>query len=153
MNFIALAAAGGADTAQKGGLFSSTWGMVILIVGMFVLMYFLMIRPQNKQRKAEQEMRNSIEIGDQITTIGGIVGKVVSVKDDCLVIETGADKNKMKITRWAVQTNDTKNEALRKEQEAARGEKKGLFSRKKKDTAKEEPKSKEETKEEASSEK
>lgn len=130
MNFITLTA-GTAGTT--GGFFSSTWGMVILIAGMFVIMYFLMIRPQNKQRKAEQEMRNAIEIGDEITTIGGIVGKVVSVRDDALIIETGADKNKMKITRWAVQTNNTKSETFRKEQEAAKGEKKSLFGKKKSD--------------------
>lgn len=134
MNSFITLTSGTAAGNSTGGFFSSTWGMVILILGMFVLMYFLMIRPQNKQRKAEQEMRNSIEIGDEITTIGGIVGKVVSVKDDSLVIETGADKNKMKITRWAVQTNNTKAAALRKEQEAAKaakGGKKGLFGSKK----------------------
>ena len=129
MNSFITLTSGAAAGNSTGGFFSSTWGMVILILGMFVLMYFLMIRPQNKQRKAEQEMRNSIEIGDEITTIGGIVGKVVSVKDDSLVIETGADKNKMKITRWAVQTNNTK---------AAKGGKKGLFgSKKEKEEAKE----------------
>ena len=90
--------------------------MLVLIGGMFVLMYFLMIRPQNKQRKAEEEMRNNVEIGDDVVTIGGIVGKVVSTKDDALIIETGADRNKMKVTRWAVQTNLTKQAA---QQEAA----------------------------------
>ncbi|MBQ3431510.1 MAG: preprotein translocase subunit YajC, partial [Clostridia bacterium] len=101
MNFILLDTA--ASTASKGGFFGSTWGMLVLIGGMFVLMYFLMIRPQNKQRKAEEEMRNNVEIGDDVVTIGGIVGKVVSTKDDALIIETGADRNKMKVTRWAVQ--------------------------------------------------
>ena len=114
MNFILLDAA--ATTATKGGFFGSTWGMLVLIGGMFVLMYFLMIRPQNKQRKAEEEMRNNVEIGDDVVTIGGIVGKVVSTKDDALIIETGADRNKMKVTRWAVQTNLTKQAA---QQEAA----------------------------------
>lgn len=114
MNFILLDTA--ASTASKGGFFGSTWGMLVLIGGMFVLMYFLMIRPQNKQRKAEEEMRNNVEIGDDVVTIGGIVGKVVSTKDDALIIETGADRNKMKVTRWAVQTNLTKQAA---QQEAA----------------------------------
>ncbi len=114
MNFMFLNAA--ASTASKGGFFGSTWGMLVLIGGMFVLMYFLMIRPQNKQRKAEEEMRNNVEIGDDVVTIGGIVGKVVSTKDDALIIETGADRNKMKVTRWAVQTNLTKQAA---QQEAA----------------------------------
>lgn len=113
MNFITLAATTGTGV---GGFFGSTWGMLVLIGGMFVLMYFLMIRPQNKQRKAEEEMRNNVEIGDDVVTIGGIVGKVVSTKDDALIIETGADRNKMKVTRWAIQTNITKQAA---QQEAA----------------------------------
>lgn len=115
MNLITLAAAG-----STGGFFGSTWGMIILIVAMFGLMYFMMIRPQNKQRKAEEEMRNSIEIGEEIITIGGIVGKVVSTKDDALIIETGADRNKMKITRWAIQTNLTKQAAQQEAAEKAR---------------------------------
>ncbi|MBQ3431807.1 MAG: preprotein translocase subunit YajC [Clostridia bacterium] len=90
--------------------------MLVLIGGMFVLMYFMMIRPQNKRRKEEEQMRNNVEIGDEIVTIGGILGKVVSTKDDALIIETGADRNKMKVTRWAVQTNITKQAA---QQEAA----------------------------------
>ena len=94
----------------------SPFGMIVLIGGMFVLMYFMMIRPQNKRRKEEEEMRNNVEIGDEIVTIGGILGKVVSTKDDALIIETGADKNKMKVTRWAIQTNITKQNAM---QEAA----------------------------------
>ena len=124
MNFLTAAAtkAGGAS-----GFFGSSWGMIVLIGGMFVLMYFMMIRPQNKQRKAEEEMRNSIEIGEDVVTIGGIVGKVVSVKDDALIIETGADRNKMKITRWAIQTNLTKQaaqqEAAQKAKEAREAEK------------------------------
>lgn len=114
MNLITLAA------GSTGGFFGSTWGMIILIVAMFGLMYFMMIRPQNKQRKAEEEMRNSIEIGEEIITIGGIVGKVVSTKDDALIIETGADRNKMKITRWAIQTNLTKQAAQQEAAEKAR---------------------------------
>ena len=132
MNFITLAA-----TAQKGGFLGSTWGMIALIGGMFVIMYFLMIRPQNKQRKAEEQMRNSIEIGEDIVTIGGIVGKVVSTKDDALIIETGADRTKMKITRWAVQTNLTKQaaqqEAAQKAKEAREAEKAAKKEKKNKD--------------------
>ena len=65
-------------------------------------------------------MRDNIQIGDEITTIGGIMGKVVTVKEDSLVIETGADRNKMKIARWAVSTNNTANEKLAAEREAAK---------------------------------
>ena len=65
-------------------------------------------------------MRDNVQIGDEITTIGGIMGKVVTVKEDSLVIETGADRNKMKIARWAVSTNNTANEKLAAEREAAK---------------------------------
>ena len=83
-------------------------------------MYFMMIRPQKKRQKEEQEMRSSLEIGDEIITIGGIVGKVVTIREQDLVIETGADRTKMKIQRWAVNTNVTKTEQHKKEVEAAR---------------------------------
>ena len=71
-------------------------------------------------QKKEQEIRENTQVGDEITTIGGIVGKVVTVKEDSLIIETGADKNKMKITRWAIQTNVTANEKIKAEREAAK---------------------------------
>lgn len=131
MNFITLS-----ESSTTGGFFGSTWGMLVLIGGMFVLMYFMMIRPQNKQRKAEEEMRNNVEIGDDVVTIGGIVGKVVSTKDDALIIETGADRNKMKVTRWAIQTNITKQAA---QQEAAQKAKEAkLKAKEEKKKAKEE---------------
>lgn len=123
------------SSSGVGGFFSSTWGMVVLIGGMFAIMYFLMIRPQNKQRKAEEELRNSTEIGDEVVTIGGIVGKVVSVKDDVLVIETGADRNKMKITRWAVRDNLTKQAAQKEAIERAKQAKAEEKERKKKEAA------------------
>ena len=96
-----------ASTSASG---KGSFQMIILMVLLFVGMYFLMIRPQKKQQKKEQEIRENTQVGDEITTIGGIVGKVVTVKEDSLIIETGADKNKMKITRWAIQTNVTANE-------------------------------------------
>lgn len=80
------------------------WGPIVLIV---VLMYFVMIRPQRKKQKEEQRMRNSIRVGDEITTIGGICGRVVNIKEDSLVIETGADRNKMTIKKWALQSCET----------------------------------------------
>ena len=77
------------------------------IVLIIVLMYFIMIRPQRKKQKEEQKMRNNMRVGDEITTIGGICGRVVNIKEDSLIIETGADRNKMSIKKWAVQTVDT----------------------------------------------
>ncbi len=96
----------------------SSLSPILLMVALFAVMYFVMIRPQKKKQKEEQEMRDAIQIGDEITTIGGICGRVVTVKEDSLVIETGADRNKMKITRWAIQTNNTANDRLQAERAA-----------------------------------
>ena len=72
------------------------------IVILIVLFYFLLIRPQRKRDNAEREMRNSIEVGDQISTIGGFIGRVVNIKDDVLIIESSNDRTKLKIYRWAI---------------------------------------------------
>lgn len=77
-------------------------GSVLPIVLLFVVFYFFLIRPQKKRDKAEKEMRDSIQVGDEISTIGGFIGKVVSIKDDTLVIESSADRTKLKLYRWAV---------------------------------------------------
>ena len=91
-------------------------GMMALIFG---AMYFFTIRPQKKKQKEEQQMRDSLQIGDEITTIGGIVGRVVTIKDDSIIIETGADRNKIKIMRWAIQTNNSAAEKAEAERAAA----------------------------------
>ena len=104
-------------TATTGGRSGGSFTFLIVMILMFVLMYFLTIRPQRKQQKKDQEMRDSTQVGDEITTIGGIMGRVVTVKEDSLIIETGADRNKMKIARWAIQTNNTANEKLEKQKE------------------------------------
>ena len=104
------------STATSG----NTLTMLLPMVAIFGLMYFFTIRPQKKRQKEEQEMRNAVEVGDEITTIGGICGKVVIVKEQHLIIETGADRNRMQITRWAVQQNNTATERLQAEREAAR---------------------------------
>lgn len=70
---------------------------------MLVMMYFMVIRPQRTREKQQTEMRNSIEVGDGVTTIGGVVGRVVSVKDDTILIETGSDRVKIRLMKWAVQ--------------------------------------------------
>lgn len=75
---------------------------IVMIVGLFAIMYFLLIRPQKKQEKRIADMRKNIKVGDDIITIGGICGKVVKVKEDKLTIQVGADKTKFDITKWAV---------------------------------------------------
>ena len=82
---------------------TASMGMMILwMVVIFGVMYFLMIRPQKKKDKEIKEMRNSLTVGDEIVTIGGICGKIVKTKDESLVIQVGADKVKFEIMRWAV---------------------------------------------------
>ncbi len=115
MNFVSLNFLSG----LMGGEGGSKWGSIIMIAVMAVAMYFLMIRPQKKKQKEEQEMRDSIQIGDEITTIGGIIGRVVTVKEDSIVIETGADRVKMRFQRWAIQTNETSNARMEAERKAA----------------------------------
>lgn len=81
-----------------------TFAPLVLI---FVLLYFMMIRPQKKKEKKIQQMRDALQVGDSITTVGGIVGRVVNIKEEGIIIETGADRNKMMIKKWAIQTVDT----------------------------------------------
>ena len=81
-----------------------------LIVIMFVAMYFFMIRPQKKQEQKVNEMRNNLQVGDEITTIGGIIGKIVSIKEETVMIETGHDRTKIRILRSAVRNVDVKAE-------------------------------------------
>ncbi|MBQ2296541.1 MAG: preprotein translocase subunit YajC [Clostridia bacterium] len=83
------------------------WGSLIMIVGFVALMYFMLIRPQKKQQKKEKQMRDSIQIGDEIITIGGIYGRVVSLKEDSLVIESSGDRSKIQIQRSAIGQNLT----------------------------------------------
>ena len=85
-------------------------GSIILMVVMFVALYFFMIRPQKKQEKQVNDMRNNLQVGDEITTIGGIIGKIVSIKEETLMIETGHDRTKIRILKTAVRQVDVKAE-------------------------------------------
>ena len=78
----------------------------IIIIAMFALMYFLMIRPENKRKKEAQNMRDSLAVGDEITTIGGITGTICAVKENTIVIESGADRVRVELTKWAVSTKN-----------------------------------------------
>lgn len=81
---------------------SSALVNLLPIVILFVLMYFLMIRPQRKKDKQIKDMRNSLTVGDEIITIGGLCGKIVKTKDETIVVQVGADKVKFEMMRWAV---------------------------------------------------
>lgn len=80
---------------------------IIMIVAMLAIMYFMLIRPENKKKKAAEEMRNSLKVGDQITTIGGIVGTICAVKEKTIVMETGADRVRIEFTKWAISSKGT----------------------------------------------
>ena len=90
-----------ADTANATG---SIWPTVIMLVGMVLVFYFFIIRPQKKQDKAIADMRNSLAVGDEIVTIGGIIGTVLIIKDDKVMIETGNDRTKLTILRSSIKT-------------------------------------------------
>ena len=98
------------------GFLASTMGPldglfpIIMHVVMFVAMYFFTIRPQKKAEKEANEMRNNLEVGDEITTIGGIIGKVVSIKEETCVIETSRDGTKIRILKSAIHSVDVKAE-------------------------------------------
>lgn len=79
---------------------------LILMALMFAMLYFFMIRPENKRKKEAQNLRNSLTVGDEITTIGGIIGTICSVKENTIVIETGADRVRIEFTKWAVSTKN-----------------------------------------------
>ena len=80
-----------------------------------IAFYFLLIRPQQKKDKEDKAMRENLDIGDEIVTAGGIIGRIVSIKDDTIVIETGSDRSKIRITKWAVSQNLTAAEAKNKD--------------------------------------
>lgn len=80
------------------------YGSLIMIVVLLLIFYFLMIRPENKKKKQLQEMRNNLSVGDTITTIGGIVGKVVDINGDFITIETSEDRVRVKFAKWAIST-------------------------------------------------
>lgn len=89
-------------------------GSILLMVVLFGAMYFFMIRPENKKRKAAEQMRNSLVVGDVITTIGGVVGTICAVKENTIVIETGADRVRIEFTKWAVSSKGTETTAAAK---------------------------------------
>ena len=96
---------------------------LLMIVAMFALMYFLMIRPEKKRKQQAENMRNALKKGDSITTIGGIMGKVVSVTDESFVIETSEDRVRIEFAKWALNTNATQDAAAAAAAPAKKGKK------------------------------
>ena len=102
------------DTAV-GGMGST----VIMLVLMIAIFYFMLIRPENKRKKEAEQMRSAVKKGDKITTIGGIVGTVVDVKEQNIVIETSADQVRIELAKWALSTNETAAAAAKAEAKKA----------------------------------
>ena len=100
-----LLQAAGTEGEMAGGGAVLMIAQLLPLVLVFVVFYFMLIRPQKKRDKEVQKMRSSLEVGDEIVTSGGIIGRVVSLKEDTIVIETGSDRSKLRIARWAVQSN------------------------------------------------
>ena len=118
-SFISLETAADASSG-------SMWPTLIMIGGLILVFYFFMIRPQKKQENEVRNMRDNLVVGDEITTIGGIIGKIVSIKEETCMIETGKDKVRMRILKSAVRCVDVPNEAAREAlaaQRAAEAEK------------------------------
>ena len=110
LNFLTTTGA-----APTGGM-TAMIPMLLIMLGVF---YFMMIRPENKRKKEAENMRSSVKKGDHITTIGGIVGVVVDVKENNIVIETSADQVRMELPKWAISTNDTADAAKKAEAKKA----------------------------------
>ncbi len=104
LNSIALAMSSASASQQGAG----NTGLMMGIFLVFMVGYmFVIFRKDKKQQQAEQDMRENLKIGDEIITIGGIMGRVVTIKDDSVVIETGADRNKIRFTKQAIGRNVT----------------------------------------------
>ena len=107
MNLSVLAQAA---TPQPTGAYG--WSTFIMMVVLLLAFYFILIRPQRKKEKKDAEMRKNLQIGDEIVTVGGIVGIVCKIEEETLVIETGGDRSRLRIKKWAVSQNlDAEKEA------------------------------------------
>ena len=98
------------ETAPAGGGLLS---LLITFVPMILIFYFMLIRPENKRKKEAEAMRSAVKKGDEITTIGGIVGTVVDVKENNIVVETGADQVRIEFAKWAISSNDSADAAAK----------------------------------------
>ncbi len=113
-------------TANNAAGFSSIFFLVII----FVVFYFFLIRPENKRKKQLETMRSALSVGDEITTIGGIMGKIVQVTNETITFETGEDRVRIQVAKWAISTNAREEKAKAQQQQQSAGT--GLFGKKKK---------------------
>lgn len=122
MAMTAFAEGEAAGTTATGQQQSTGMGvqLILSLVLMFVLLYFMAIRPQKKREQEAKEMQNSLQVGDEIITSGGIVGMIFRVGDDTVVIETGGERHKLRIKKWAIAENVTAMERAKEAQAAAK---------------------------------
>ena len=99
------------------------YSTLVLLVVMFAVFYFFFIRPENNKKKQVEAMRNSLSLGDEITTIGGITGKIVQITDDTITFETGEDRVRIQIKKWGISTT-AKMEAAEAAARSSKGKKK-----------------------------
>lgn len=104
------------DATSAGAGMGST---IIMLVLMLAIFYFMLIRPENKRKKEAEQMRSAVKKGDKITTIGGVVGTVVDVKENNIVLETSADQVRIEFAKWAISSNETAAEAAKEEAKKA----------------------------------
>ena len=89
---------------SAGAAGGGSMSMLLMVVVMFAIFYFFVIRPENKKKKKTEEMRNSLSLGDEIITIGGMIGKIVQITDDTITFETGEDRVRIQTKKWAIST-------------------------------------------------
>ena len=124
-----------ADAASNSDPSSSLLGMLPMLLIMGAVFYFMLIRPENKRKKEAEQLRSNIKTGDKVTTIGGICGTVVNVKEDKFVLETGADQVRIEFAKWALSTNETAAEAAKEEAKKAQEAKAKAIAAKKAERA------------------
>jgi preprotein translocase subunit YajC len=107
------------DAVQQPTGGESLLSMLPMLLIMFGIFYFVLIRPENKRKKEAENMRSNVKVGDKVTTIGGIIGTVVSVKEDKFVLETGADQVRIEMAKWGISTNDTADARIAEEKKKA----------------------------------
>ena len=130
--FWLMSTATGAEGESTAG---SMLPMLIMLAAVFAVFYFMMIRPEKKRKQEAEDLRNALKKGDNITTIGGIVGTIVAIKDDEITIETSEDLVRIQLKKWAVMTNNTAEADKKKKQDEAKAEAKRRQQEKAKEKA------------------
>lgn len=111
MNNLILTLTAASEADPTGNTFGVLIQLVLPLVAMVAIFYFLIIRPEKKRNKEMQDMLNNLQVADEVITNGGIIGRVISVKEDTVLIETGSDRTKIRVVRSAIAKNNTVHEA------------------------------------------